>query len=114
MRYIAMIVFFLVSSLVLVACGGAGATDPDSASIDTMDLPYSWQANLVEGTDYDDSQPPGPTGLPEHVQVNPGDDKETNWLPEPAGTFSLYIRAYWGKEAILDGSWMPPKIEMVE
>ena len=37
-----------------------------------MDLPYSWGANLVEATDYDDSQPPGPMGLPEHVQVNFG------------------------------------------
>jgi len=69
MRYFVMVVFILVSSLVLVACGGAGAKDPDSVSIDTMDLPYSWGANLVEATDYDDSQPPGPMGLPEHVQV---------------------------------------------
>ena len=44
---------------------------------------------------------------------SPGEDKETNWVPAPAGTFSLYIRAYWGKEAILDGSWVPPKIEQV-
>jgi len=42
---------------------------------------------------------------------SPGKDKESNWLPSPDGTFSLYIRAYWGKEAILDGSWKPPKIE---
>ncbi|MDF1635575.1 DUF1254 domain-containing protein [Mycoplana sp. MJR14] len=35
---------------------------------------------------------------------NPGGDKESNWLPAPEGTFSLYIRAYWGKEPILDGS----------
>jgi hypothetical protein len=27
---------------------------------------------LVEATDYDDSQPPGPMGLPEHAQVNFG------------------------------------------
>jgi hypothetical protein len=46
--------------------------DPDSVSFDTMDLPSSWQANLVEATDYDDSQPPGAMGLPEHVQVNFG------------------------------------------
>jgi hypothetical protein len=26
------------------------------------------------------------------------------------GHFSLYIRSYWGKQAILDGSWQPPKI----
>jgi hypothetical protein len=40
----------------------------------------------------------------------PGGDRETNWLPAPAGHFSLYIRAYWGKQAILDGSWQPPVI----
>jgi hypothetical protein len=45
---------------------------------------------------------------------SPGADKETNWLPAPDGKFSLYIRAYWGKEAILDGSWQPPKIEQVK
>ncbi|TDW59974.1 hypothetical protein EDF57_111103 [Novosphingobium sp. PhB55] len=41
---------------------------------------------------------------------SPGADKESNWLPAPDGAFSLYIRAYWGKESILDGSWQPPKI----
>lgn len=44
---------------------------------------------------------------------SPGADKEPNWLPAPDGKFSLYIRAYWGKEPILDGSWQPPKIELV-
>jgi hypothetical protein len=44
---------------------------------------------------------------------SPGADKESNWLPAPAEPFSLYIRAYWGKEGILDGSWQPPKIEVV-
>lgn len=27
-----------------------------------------------------------------------GSDKEVNWLPASQGRFSLYIRAYWGKE----------------
>ena len=27
-----------------------------------------------------------------------------------AGRDSPYIRAYWGEEPILDGSWQPPKI----
>ena len=44
---------------------------------------------------------------------SPSKEKETNWVPAPEGTFSLYIRAYWGKEAILDGSWTPPKIEQI-
>jgi hypothetical protein len=45
---------------------------------------------------------------------SPGKDKESNWLPAPDGKFSLYIRAYWGKQAILDGSWQPPRIERVK
>jgi hypothetical protein len=42
---------------------------------------------------------------------SPGKDKESNWLPAPEGHFSLYIRAYWGKDGILDGSWKPPTIQ---
>jgi len=41
---------------------------------------------------------------------SPGADKEANWVPAPNGHFSLYIRAYWGKEGILDGSWQPPPV----
>ncbi|GGC68264.1 DUF1254 domain-containing protein [Chelatococcus reniformis] len=44
---------------------------------------------------------------------SPGGDKDTNWLPAPDGTFSLYIRAYWGKQGILDGSWKPPVVRKV-
>jgi hypothetical protein len=43
--------------------------------------------------------------------TSPGKDKESNWLPAPKGAFSLYIRAYWGKEGILDGTWKPAAIE---
>jgi hypothetical protein len=43
--------------------------------------------------------------------TSPGKDKEANWLPAPAGVFSLYMRAYWGEKAILDGTWQPPRIE---
>lgn len=45
---------------------------------------------------------------------SPGADKETNWLPSPSVHFSLYIRAYWGKQGILDGSWKPPVIRAVK
>jgi hypothetical protein len=41
---------------------------------------------------------------------SPGKAKESNWLPAPDGTFSLYIRAYWADNAILDGTWKPPTI----
>jgi hypothetical protein len=46
--------------------------------------------------------------------TSPGKEKETNWLPAPAGTFSLFMRAYWGETALLDGTWTPPKIEKVK
>ena len=45
---------------------------------------------------------------------SPGQDKESNWLPVPDGHFSLYIRAYWGRKAILDGSWQPPVVREVQ
>ncbi len=41
---------------------------------------------------------------------SPGGDRETNWLPAPDGPFSLYIRAYWSKAPVLDGSWTPPAV----
>jgi hypothetical protein len=43
---------------------------------------------------------------------SPGTDKESNWLPAPNGKFSLYMRAYWADKAILDGTWLPPKVEI--
>ncbi|WP_205803869.1 DUF1254 domain-containing protein [Burkholderia sp. Ac-20365] len=42
--------------------------------------------------------------------TSPGAEHESNWLPAPTGSFSLYIRAYWGKQGILDQSWKPPVI----
>ena len=46
--------------------------------------------------------------------TSPGKDKESNWLPAPNGTFSLYIRAYWADQAVLDGTWQPPVVEKVK
>jgi hypothetical protein len=46
--------------------------------------------------------------------ASPGKDKESNWLPAPREPFSLYIRAYWGKQAILDGTWKPPSVERLD
>jgi hypothetical protein len=41
---------------------------------------------------------------------SPGRDKESNWLPAPEAEFSLYLRAYWADEAILNGTWRPPVV----
>jgi hypothetical protein len=45
---------------------------------------------------------------------SPGKDKESNWLPAPNGAFSLYIRAYWADQAVLDGQWKPPVVSRVQ
>jgi hypothetical protein len=31
----------------------------------------------------------------------------------PKGDFSLYLRAYWPKTEIIDGSWTPPAVQRV-
>ena len=54
----------------------------------------------------------GPDGsLTLYVSATPpSQDKMTNWLPAPKSDFSLYIRAYWPEEAILEGKWTPPPV----
>jgi hypothetical protein len=47
---------------------------------------------------------------------SPGKDKEANWLPAPKGEFIPMLRMYWPKEnapSILDGSWVPPRVQKV-
>jgi hypothetical protein len=45
---------------------------------------------------------------------SPGKDKEANWIPAPASEFSLWLRAYWPEQAMLDGSWKPPAIKKMQ
>jgi hypothetical protein len=42
---------------------------------------------------------------------SPGKNKESNWLPAAAGEFSITMRVYWPKPAMLDGAWKPPAIQ---
>lgn len=61
------------------------------------------------------SNPDGSTDL--YIQhESPGEDKESNWLPAPAGDFVLMLRMYWPNETdptILDGSWTIPAAKKV-
>ncbi|GAA2230844.1 DUF1254 domain-containing protein [Herbiconiux moechotypicola] len=44
----------------------------------------------------------------------PADPAESaNWLPAPEGPFSLFLRAYWPTEAVLEQSWTPPDVVRV-
>ena len=44
---------------------------------------------------------------------SPGQGQESNWLPAPAGPFSLIMRLYWPKAEALDGKWISPKLVAV-
>jgi hypothetical protein len=45
---------------------------------------------------------------------SPGKDKESNWLPAPAsGPFTMNLRLYWPKSEVLDGTWAPPGVKLV-
>ncbi|MBL9147648.1 MAG: DUF1254 domain-containing protein [Phycisphaerae bacterium] len=49
--------------------------------------------------------------------ADPGKDKQSNWLPAPAGKFVLMLRLYWPKEndpSILNGSWKIPPVHEVK
>ena len=39
---------------------------------------------------------------------SPQTERETNWIPAPPGDSSLYIRAYWPRAEITEGTWIPP------
>jgi hypothetical protein len=44
---------------------------------------------------------------------SPGKDKESNWLPAPQDSFNVFMRLYWPKKQILDGTWKMPPVERV-
>lgn len=61
------------------------------------------------------TNPDGSTDL--YIQKDsPGKDKESNWLPTPAGDFILMLRMYWPSEtdpSIISGSWTIPAARKV-
>jgi hypothetical protein len=45
---------------------------------------------------------------------SPGTQKEPNWLPAPGGDFSITMRVYHPKPAMLEGTWSPPAVKLVK
>jgi len=45
---------------------------------------------------------------------SPGKEKESNWLPSAAEDFSITMRVYWPKPAVIDGRWKPPPVQRIE
>lgn len=52
----------------------------------------------------------GATTIVLQHEAPPG-DTIANWLPTPAGPFTLMMRLYWPQPSVLEGEWMPPPIE---
>ncbi|MFG3093081.1 DUF1254 domain-containing protein [Streptomyces antibioticus] len=44
----------------------------------------------------------------------PGSDRESNWLPAPAGSFNVFLRLYWPREPALTGEWTPPVLQRAD
>ncbi len=54
-------------------------------------------------------------GVTLHVQAtSPGADRESNWLPAPAGPFWVALRLYWPKAEALEGKWTPPPMRKAD
>jgi hypothetical protein len=48
-----------------------------------------------------------------HAQADqPAEAQLANWLPAPKNAdFVLFMRAYWPKTPVIDGTWTPPAVE---
>jgi len=89
-------------------------------SITMYDANYFFVANPINRYSISARQnlkldPDGSVSL--YIQKDsPGADKESNWLPAPAGQFILMLRMYWPNEkspSIVNGSWSPPPVKKV-
>lgn len=48
------------------------------------------------------------------IQRNePAGVPQSHWLPTSAGPFKVVLHVFWPAEAILDGRWIPPPVELV-
>jgi hypothetical protein len=49
-----------------------------------------------------------------YIQANtPGGEREANWLPVARAPFTLLMRLYSPRSAVLDGSWTPHAVRRV-
>ena len=73
---------------------GEFALSPNQISLDTQGLPYSWQAVVVPAAPYDQSMPPGPVGLPTHIEILFGITDPANVRPSDPVMYIIPINPY--------------------
>jgi hypothetical protein len=60
-------------------------------------------------------KPDADGGLTLFIQnQSPGADKESNWLPAPAGPFYVAMRIYLPKPEVISGAWKEPPMTKAE
>lgn len=57
-------------------------------------------------------QPDGSLDL--RIQHEQPPERASNWLPAPAGNFTLTLRIYMPRDVFLEGKWSPPAVERLE
>ncbi len=87
------------------------AIPPGLIRLDTQGLPYSWQPHLIPATPYDASQPPGPTGLPEHTLITFGVTDPQDRKPGDPVMYIIPIEAY---EQLWDDAGNPAVAETID
>lgn len=98
-------------------------TDADGRPLTGRDrylLRFAAQATPPAGAFWTLTTPAGTTGglrglsldadgsLPIQIQRDAPAGSRGNWLPAPAGRFSIVLRLYWPSEQALDRQWAPP------
>ncbi len=67
---------------------------PADIRLDTQGLPYSWQPVVVPLQPYDASSPPGPTGMPEHIEILFGVTDPKDRQPNDPVMYIIPVDAY--------------------
>jgi hypothetical protein len=79
-----------------------------------VDLDYDRKGRLIITREHAAWDPDAAAASPITGSIDvqadpPAEAQRANWLPAPKGSdFSLFLRAYWPKTPIIDGSWTPP------
>ena len=77
------------------------------------DIPYQLRRRIGDRTPGLRYNPDGSLDIYMQHQ-SPGSDKESNWLPAPAGDFRPILRMYQPRPEVLDGTYVLPPIRRVE
>lgn len=80
------------------------AVTADQVSIDPRGLWKTWTATTVSATPYNNSQPPGPTGLPEHIVITFDGKAPAELTPSDPALYLIPVNAY---EALWDEAGNP-------